>query len=50
MVVFVTCKNVEDPFKHEVTRGITTFLPYKSIWIFSDTQAQLIPLLEVQSG
>ena len=27
MVVFVTCKNDEDPFKNESTRVPTTFLP-----------------------
>ena len=27
MVVLVTCKNDEDPFKNESTRVLTTFLP-----------------------
>ena len=27
MVVLVTCKNEEDPFKNESTRVVTTFLP-----------------------
>ena len=27
MVVLVTCKNYEDPFKNESTRLLTTFLP-----------------------
>ena len=27
MIVFVTCKNDEDPFKNESTRVLTTFLP-----------------------
>ena len=29
MVVLVTCKNDEDPFKKESTRVLTTFLPLK---------------------
>ena len=27
IIVLVTCKNEEDPFKNEVTRVVTTFIP-----------------------
>ena len=35
MVGLVICKNEEDPSKNEGTRVVTTFLPYKSMEIFS---------------
>ena len=43
MVVLVTCKNDEDPFKNESTRVLTTFPHYKSMEIFSEVQGQLTP-------
>ena len=48
MVVRVTCKNEEDPFKNEGTRMVTTF-PILSIGIFPDAQGQLTPLSGVRS-
>ena len=45
MVVFVTCKNEEDPIKNEGTRVFTT------LYInFSDTQGQIICESVVVSG
>ena len=41
MVVVVTYKNDEDPFKNESTRVLTTFLPLKVYGEFSDDQGQL---------
>ena len=37
MVVLVTCKNGDDPFKNEGTRVVTLFID------FSDAQGQLTP-------
>ena len=34
MVVLVTCKNDEDPFKNESTRVLTTLLPLLVYWDF----------------
>ena len=42
MVVLVTCKNDEDPFKNENTRVLTTFLP---LFFFSNVKGQLYLLL-----
>ena len=42
IVVFVTCKNEEDPIKN--------FPHYKSMGIFSDAQGQLTPQPLVESG
>ena len=50
MVVLFTCKNEEDPFKNEGTRVVTTFLPYKPIGIFPDTQGQLTSLHHQKSN
>ena len=35
MVVFVTCKNEEDPLNNESDRVVTTFLPLKVFGDFS---------------
>ena len=43
MHVLVTCKNEEDPIKHEVTRGAQNLPHYKSMGIFQDAQGQLTP-------
>ena len=45
IVVLVTCKNKEDPIKSGGTRVLTRF--YVD---FSDTQGQLTPQSEVESG
>ena len=41
MVCLVTCKIEKDPSKNEITRVVTTFLPFKSMGIFQDSQGQL---------
>ena len=38
MVVLLTCKNVEDAFKNEGARVLTTFIHNKSMGIFSGAQ------------
>ena len=41
MVGLDICKDEEDPSKNEGTRVVTTFVPFKSMGIFPDTQWQL---------
>ena len=45
MVVFVTCKNEDDPIKNEGARVVTTIYIF-----FSETQRQITPELVVGSG
>ena len=50
IVVFVTCKNEEDPIKNEGARVLTRFTHYKSMGVFSDAQGQLTLQSLVESG
>ena len=47
IVVLLICMNVEDKFKIESTRVVTTDLPYKSMGILPDAQGQLTPQSKV---
>ena len=46
MVVLVTCKNEEDPFKNEGAIWSQEISHYKSIRIFPDLQGQITPQSE----
>ena len=50
MVVLVTYKNEEDPFKNEGARVVNNFSHCKSIGIFQDAQGQLSLPSMVGSG
>ena len=50
IVVFISCKNEEDPIKNGGARMLTRFPHYKSMGIFSDAQGQLYPQSFVESG
>ena len=49
VILHVTCKNEEDPFKHEGARVVIKDLPFKFMQIFYDAQGQLTPQSEVGS-
>ena len=50
MAVLVTWKNGEDLIKNNKVNGWTPFSHYKSMWIFSNAQGQIIPMPVVGSG
>ena len=50
MVVFITCKNEEDPSKMKALQWSKHFSHYKSMGIFPEAQGQLTPQSEVWSG
>ena len=47
MVVLVSCKNEEDPFKNEGARAVTTDLSF--LWDFFQTLKGRLILLEIQT-
>ena len=48
MVVFITCKNEEDPLKNAGSRMLAKFSPFKSMVVFSNAQGQLNPQFVIE--